>query len=81
MKTISHNNYEAKQSPGLLLSLIPWNTCGSFMASSLGVPTLSYLPYAFLNIITPIISLFYGYSGITIARGEEHDKGELISDG
>ncbi len=76
------NLSRALEDSGTLTSpLVPWNTCGSFMASSLGVPTLSYLPYAFLNIITPLISLFYGYSGITIARGEEHDKGALISDG
>ncbi|MFM7783935.1 MAG: Na+/H+ antiporter NhaC family protein, partial [Gammaproteobacteria bacterium] len=27
-------------------ALVPWNTCGAFMAATLGVATLSYLPYA-----------------------------------
>lgn len=46
--------------------LIPWNTCGAFMSSTLGVPTLEYLPYTFLNLINPVISLIYGYTGFTI---------------
>ncbi len=40
--------------------LIPWNTCGAFMAVTLGVQTLDYLPYAFFNILSPIIGLICG---------------------
>jgi NhaC family Na+:H+ antiporter len=29
--------------------LIPWNTCGAYMAATLGVPTLAYLPFCFFN--------------------------------
>jgi Na+:H+ antiporter, NhaC family len=36
--------------------LIPWNTCGAFMAGTLGVPTLVYLPYAFFNLLNPLIA-------------------------
>ena len=42
-------------------ALIPWNTCGAFMAGTLGVATLTYLPYAFFNIMCPVIAVFYGY--------------------
>lgn len=63
------NLSRALEDSGTLTSpLVPWNTCGSFMASSLGVATFAYLPFAFLNIITPFISLLYGYTGFTIAR-------------
>ncbi|SKC63249.1 Na+/H+ antiporter NhaC [Maledivibacter halophilus] len=48
--------------------LIPWNTCGSFMWQTLGVHPFAYLPYAFLNLINPIVSIFYGYTGITMER-------------
>jgi NhaC family Na+:H+ antiporter len=41
--------------------LVPWNTCGAFMAASLGVATLDYLPYAFFNLAMPLISILYGY--------------------
>jgi len=53
--------------------LVPWNTCGAFMASTLGVPTFSYLPYAFLNILTPLVSLVYGYTGFTIEKNDTED--------
>ena len=50
--------------------LIPWNTCGAFMASTLGVATGAYLPYCFLNLLNPIIGMVYGFTGWTIARIE-----------
>jgi NhaC family Na+:H+ antiporter len=50
--------------------LVPWNTCGSFMSTTLGVATLAYLPYCFLNLINPLVSIFYGYTGITMEKIE-----------
>jgi len=44
--------------------LIPWNTCGATQAAVLGVPTISYAPFAFFNIISPLMSLLivaFGY--------------------
>ena len=48
--------------------LIPWNSCGAYMWATLGVNPLLYLPYAFLNLANPIVSLFYGYTGITMEK-------------
>ncbi len=48
--------------------LIPWNSCGAFMGATLGVSPLLYLPYAFLNLSQPLVSLFYGYTGITMEK-------------
>ena len=48
--------------------LIPWNSCGAFMHATLGVSPLLYLPYAFLNLANPIVSIFYGYTGITMEK-------------
>jgi len=48
--------------------LIPWNTCGAFMYETLGVHPFAYLPYAFLNLLNPLISIFYGYTGITMEK-------------
>ena len=53
--------------------LIPWNTCGAFMHGTLGVNPLLYLPYAFLNLLNPLISLFYGYTGITMEKIPEDE--------
>ncbi|MCL1078291.1 Na+/H+ antiporter NhaC [Parashewanella spongiae] len=41
--------------------LVPWNTCGAFMASTLGVATIAYLPFAFFNLICPLVSGSYAY--------------------
>jgi Na+:H+ antiporter, NhaC family len=48
--------------------LVPWNSCGAFMAATLGVPTPLYLPFCFFNIISPILSLIYGITGFKIER-------------
>lgn len=41
--------------------MIPWNTCGVFMAGVLGVPTMAYQKFAFLNLLTPVITIAAGY--------------------
>ena len=44
------------------------------MATTLGVATLTYLPFAFFNLINPVVSAIYGFTGFTIeklAPGEE----------
>lgn len=38
--------------------LVPWNTCGAYASSVLGVPTLAYLPWCFFNLLCPVISIF-----------------------
>jgi NhaC family Na+:H+ antiporter len=50
--------------------LVPWNTCGAYMAATLGVATLAYLPFVFFNLINPLISIIYGFTGFTIERIE-----------
>jgi NhaC family Na+:H+ antiporter len=47
--------------------LVPWNTCGAFMAGTLMVPTGAYFAYAFLNLLNPVISILYGLLGWSIA--------------
>lgn len=37
--------------------LVPWTSCGAYHSSILGVATLSYLPFVFMNIINPIFAL------------------------
>lgn len=44
--------------------LVPWNLCALFFAGALGVPTISYLPYAFLNYISPLVAILFGYMGL-----------------
>jgi len=54
--------------------LIPWNTCGATQARVLGVSTLTYLPYCFFNIISPIMTIAVAALNYKIRRIEEKDK-------
>jgi NhaC family Na+:H+ antiporter len=56
--------------------LIPWNTCGAFMSQALGVATLTYLPFCFFNLISPLIAAIYGYANFTIEKLEASDSDE-----
>lgn len=52
----------ALESGGSVTSpFIPWNTCGAFMFSVLGVSAFQYGRYAFFNILTPIIVILFAY--------------------
>jgi len=63
------NLSRALEDSGTLSSpLIPWNSCGAFMGATLGINPLLYLPWAFLNLTNPVISLFYGFTGITMEK-------------
>jgi NhaC family Na+:H+ antiporter len=58
----------ALEDTGTLTSpLIPWNTCGAYQTRVLGVPTIQYLPFAFLNYINPVVAIIMTYLGIGIA--------------
>lgn len=54
--------------------LVPWNTCGAYMSSVLGVATLTYLPYCFFNIISPFMTVLFGYLGIKIKKLVKHPE-------
>lgn len=40
--------------------LVPWSVCGVFIADVLGVPVLSYLPFAFFCLLCPVITVLFG---------------------
>ncbi len=50
--------------------LIPWNTCGAYMAATLGVATFEYGPYAVFNLVCPLIAVGLGYALIAQKRVE-----------
>ena len=59
--------------------LIPGNTCGAFMAQTLGVSTLTYAPFVFFNLINPFVAAFYGFAQIGIARLPESAPGAGVA--
>jgi len=60
--------------------LIPWNTCGAYMAGTLGVATLSYLPYAFFNLLGPILCIAFAVTHFRIIPLETSSDEELEAD-
>ena len=48
--------------------LIPWNTCGLTQSTVLGVATLTYLPYCFFNLLSPVVSVIVAATGWKIYR-------------
>ena len=52
----------------VFVPLVPWSAAGAYMAATLGVETLDYLPWAILCYIGFIFAIIYGYTGIGIAK-------------
>ena len=48
--------------------LVPWNTCGAYHASVLNVATLTYLPFCFFSLISPIMTILFAYLRIKIKK-------------
>ena len=46
--------------------LIPWNTCGAYQSSVLGVSVADFFFYAIFNYISPFVTLFYAALKIKI---------------
>jgi Na+:H+ antiporter, NhaC family len=66
-RLLARNLSRTIEDAGTLTSpLIPWNSCGAYMAATLGVATLAYLPWCFLNLVNPLVATLFGFRGITI---------------
>lgn len=60
-------------------ALIPWNSCGAYMAATLGVATWSYLPYAVFNFASPLLAIAVAYLGIRMLRTPAGLAGDAAS--
>ncbi len=54
--------------------LIPWNTCGATQSQVLGIGTLTFAPFCFFNIISPIITVIYGIIGFKVPMIEKTEE-------
>lgn len=48
--------------------LVPWNTCGATQSAILGVATMSYLPYCFFNLLSPLMTILFAIFKIKIRK-------------
>lgn len=61
----------AEDSATIIEPILPWTAAGAYMAGTLGVETLSYLPWAILCWSGIIFATIYGATGIGIAKLEK----------
>ena len=52
----------------VVIPLIPWAAGGAYMASTLGVATSSYFPWAVLCWMGPLVATIYGFTGFGLKR-------------
>lgn len=58
--------------------LVPWSVCGIFLTGVLGVSTVEYAPFAFFCLLSPVLTILFGLTGLTITKiGTE---GSLVED-
>ena len=57
-----------------VVPIVPWSIAGTFMAGTLGVPTLSYLPWAVLCYTGFIFAIIFGFTGFGIAKLKTEEK-------
>jgi NhaC family Na+:H+ antiporter len=58
----------------VVVPLVPWSMAAVFMSGTLGVPTLQYLPWSFMNYLGFLFALLYGFIGIGIAPKIREDE-------
>jgi NhaC family Na+:H+ antiporter len=54
----------------------PWNTCGAYMAATLGVAIIAYLPNCFFDLINPVLSFIFDAIGFQIKLLTAEKTGE-----
>ncbi|ENZ5565676.1 Na+/H+ antiporter NhaC [Enterococcus hirae] len=57
--------------------LVPWGIAGSFVASTFGIPTLTYLPFVFFSLLSPVFSMVSAFTGLGIEKIDEKPNGTL----
>ncbi len=59
--------------------LVPWNTCGATQSTVLGVATMTYAPFCFFNIISPFMTIMFGYFNIKIRRIKPEEQQKIAA--
>ena len=50
--------------------LVPWSVCGIFIADALGIPVMSYVPFAFFCLLSPVLTIVFGLTGKTLTAAK-----------
>ncbi len=74
----------ALESAGTVTScLIPWNTCGVYIKSTLNIDPMMWIPWAVFNYVQPIVTFLLSFPKVTCTKMTEEeqkkaDAGELV---
>lgn len=60
--------------------LIPWGVAGSFVASTLGVPVIHFLPFTFFSLLSPIFSILSGFTGVGLKWGDGRGQKKTVKE-
>ena len=63
-----------EESATVVEPIVPWTAAGVYMATTLGVPTLSYLPWAVICYTGVIFAIIWGFTGFGIAKIKPGDE-------
>ena len=64
-------------------NFIPWNTCGATMSKFLQCPQWGkggYAPFAILNWLNPLVSIFYGFTGISMVKMTDEEYARILAE-
>ena len=64
-------------------NFIPWNTCGATMSKFLQCPQWGkggYAPFAILNWLNPLVSIFYGFTGISMVKMTDEEYARILEE-
>jgi len=60
--------------------LIPWNSCGAYMAAALGISTIAFAPYCFFNLLNPLITILFTTVGFRVLRADTNQSVPMSSE-
>lgn len=63
-----------EESGGIIVPLIPWSMAGVYITGTLGVSTFSYLPWAFMNYLSVVMLIIFGFTKFTMAPKIRDDE-------
>lgn len=54
-----------------VVPLVPWAVAGTYMANTLGVSTVAYLPWAVLCYSSFVFAIIFGFTGLTMKKADD----------
>lgn len=69
-----------EDSASIIEPILPWTAAGAYMAGTLGVATLDYLPWAVLCWTGVIFATLWGFTGFGIAKLTPEQQAQMIAE-